>query len=80
MPLHEKCPECGCDEVHNNILRTMLIEAGHRLLRLEGRWGTLGAKLLAKGKPKTVVVAAVANRWIRWLFHQMQPKQLVTAA
>jgi transposase len=26
-----------------------------------------------RGKPGSVAAAAVANRWVRWLYHQMQP-------
>ena len=26
--------------------------------------------------PVSVVIAAIANRWVRWLFHPMQPGQL----
>jgi hypothetical protein len=29
-------------------------------------------RLKARGKPTSVVVAAIANRWVRALFHQMQ--------
>ena len=76
----EKQADAGVIKAGNKGLRTVLIEAGHRLLRLDDRWRALGAKLSAKGKPKSVVIAAVTNRWIRWLFHQMQPEQLATAA
>jgi transposase len=75
-----KQADAGLIKAGNKGLRAVLIEAGHRLLRLDDRWGALGAKLSAKGKPKSVVVAAVTNRWIRWLFHQMQPENLATAA
>ena len=51
----------------------LVIEAAHRLIRCEERWTALAAKLSSRGKPAGVVIAAVANRWIRWLFHQMQP-------
>ena len=30
------------------------------------------------GKPKNVVIAAVANRYMRWLHHQMQPEELAS--
>lgn len=76
----EKQADAGLIKAGNKALRAVLIEAAHRLLRCDQRWGQLGAKLLLKGKPKSVVVAAVANRWIRWLFHQMQPENLATAA
>jgi transposase len=57
-------------------LRTVIIEAAHRLMRYDRRWQTLAAKLRAAGKKTSVIAAAVANRWIRWLFHQMQPARL----
>ena len=76
----EKQADAGLIKAGNKGLRCVLIEAGHRLLRLDKRWGALGAKLSARGKPKSVVVAAVTNRWMRWLFHQMQPESLATAA
>jgi hypothetical protein len=40
-------------------------------------WGQFAARLMQRGKPRNVAVAAVANRWIRRLYHQMQPEQLV---
>jgi hypothetical protein len=60
----------------NNEMRTLLIETAHRLIRCEERWTTLAARLSSRGKPTGVVIAAVANRWVRWLFHQVQPSCL----
>lgn len=54
-------------------LRTTLIEVAHRLTRYDVRWATFKAQQRAAGKPGSVIAAAVANRWVRWLFHQMQP-------
>jgi hypothetical protein len=34
--------------------------------------------MLARGKPASVIIGAVANRWLRGLFHQM--KELPMAA
>ncbi len=57
----------------NRILRKTLIEAAHRLARHEPRWRTLYQRLVEeKHKPKCVAAAAVANRWMRWLFHEMR--------
>jgi transposase len=53
-------------------LRATIIEAAHRLIRTESRWARLSAQLRAQGKPACVAVAAVANRWIRKLYHQMR--------
>jgi len=68
--------DSGLIKAGNRELRATLIEAAHRLIRFDRKWGDLAGTLLARGKPKCVVVAAVANRWVRWLFHQMQPTKL----
>lgn len=64
--------DAGLIQAGNPQLRAVLIEAAHRLQRTDDRWKEFAAKLLRAGKPKCVVTAAVANRWMRWLFHQMQ--------
>jgi transposase len=57
----------GC----NRVLRATLIQAAHRLIRTEQRWIDLARQLRGRGKPACVIVAAVANRWIRGLFYRM---------
>ena len=52
------------------------METALRLMRCDERWTALAARLSRRGKPKGVIIAAVANRWMRWLFHQMQPSCL----
>jgi transposase len=52
-------------------LRTCLIEAAHRLARTQPRWKLMKAELKARGKPGSVIAAAVANRWIRGMHHQL---------
>jgi transposase len=70
----ERQADAGLIEAGNPQLRAVLIELAHRLTRqLTGPWSSLARRLLLKGKRKNVVVAAVANRFIRWLYHQMQP-------
>jgi len=54
-------------------LRTTLIEVAHRLTRYDLRWAAFKAKQRGAGKPGSVIAAALANRWVRLLFHQMQP-------
>jgi len=66
----------GLIKAGNPQLRAVLIETAHRLLWRDETWMKLGARLLKRGKPKSVVVAAVANRWVRWLYHRMQPEEL----
>jgi transposase len=64
--------DAGLIKAGSELLRATLIEAAHRLIRFDPRWAALGAKLRAAGKPGSVVAAAVANRWVRWLFHQVE--------
>jgi transposase len=68
---HERQADRGLVRAGNPALKTVLIEAAHRLARHDARWRALYAKLRAAGKPACVALAAVANRWVRTLFHQM---------
>ena len=69
----ERQADAGLVKAANPQLRAILIQAAHRLRRHEPRWRKFAARLELQGKPYTVVVAAIANRWIRKLFHEMQP-------
>jgi transposase len=64
--------DAGLVKAGNPELRTVLIEAAHRLMRCDPRWRRMGLQLRGNGKPGSVVAAAVANRWMRWLFHQVK--------
>lgn len=65
--------DAGLIKAGNPELRMVLIELAHRLIsRIPGHWGGLAAGMLQRGKPKNVVVAAVANRWVRWLHHELR--------
>jgi transposase len=68
--------DAGLVKAGDPTLRAMLIEAAHRLMRYEDRWIQLARKMRAAGKPFPLIAAAVANRWVRWLFHQMQPAKI----
>jgi len=61
----------GLIKAGDDLLRQVLIEAAHRLMRYNDHWRETAQRLAANGKKKCVIVAAVANRWIRKLFHQM---------
>jgi transposase len=67
--------DAGLIKAGNPELRAALIELAHRLPRCDLRWARLAHRLRAGGKPGSVVAAAVANRWVRWLYHQMQTVQ-----
>jgi transposase len=72
----ERQADAGLIKAGNPQLRAVIIEAAHRLTFRDERWGSLCARLLNQGKKRNMVIAAVANRWIRWLYHQMQPESL----
>lgn len=63
--------DAGLIRAANGELRACLIEAGHRLARTHPRWRELAAALRARGKPGSVVAAAIANRWVRSLHHRL---------
>ena len=58
----------GC----NKLLRATLIQMAHRLIRTQPRWSKLAATMRARGKPACVAVAAVANRFVRGLWHRQK--------
>jgi len=65
--------DAGMVKAGNPALRTVLIELAHRLIhRIKGRWADLAYGMLQRGKPKNVVVTAVANRWVRCLYHELR--------
>ena len=63
--------DAGLIKAGNPQLRTVLVEAACRLRRHDPRWRGLASRLLRRGKPGSVVNAALANRFARWLYHQM---------
>ena len=63
--------DAGLIKAGNEYLRATVIEAAHRLIRYDPRWKALAATMRQAGKPACVIAAAVGNRWIRWLFHQV---------
>ena len=72
----ERQADAGLIRAGNPQLRAVLVEAAHRLMRYDEKWTRFAARLSGRGKPVSLISAAVANRWMRWLFHQMQPQQL----
>ena len=51
-------------------LRAKLLQSAHLLLRYSQRWCNFANRLARRGKPKNVIVVAIANRWLRSLVHQ----------
>ena len=63
--------DAGLIRTGNKALRAVLIQTAQRLPRHVERWGELKRKL-CQTKRSNVATAAVANRWLRWLFHQVK--------
>jgi transposase len=70
--------DAGLIRSGNPMLKSTLIEAAQRLARHDERWRKLFQHLRSKGKPPCVALAAVANRWIRRLFHDMKQIEVET--
>lgn len=68
----QKQADAGLIKSANSELRSVVVEAAHRLIRLDPKWRQLGGALKSRGKSGSLVAAAVANRWVRWLYHQLK--------
>jgi len=67
----ERVADAGLVKAGRARLRAVLVQAAHRLVRHDARWKALFGSLRERGKPASVAVAAVTNRWVRWLHHHM---------
>jgi transposase len=72
--------DAGLIQAGNLHLRTLLIEAAHRLARYVPKWQAFKNRLRSAGKPASVAAAALANRWTRQLYWQMQAIETPSAA
>lgn len=63
--------DAGLVRAGSELLRATLVELAHRLTRIDARWRSLKRRLVDAGKPGSVAAAAVANRWVRWMYHRM---------
>ena len=66
-----KTTTAGLVKAGDPLLRNVLLEAAHRLMRYDPQWKNMADRLRANKKKGCVIAVAVANRWIRKLFHQM---------
>jgi transposase len=74
----EKQAQGGLIKAGDDLLRCTLIQVGHRLIRHEPRWRALAMKMRSTGKPACVTVAAIVNRWMRRLFHELKETSTMT--
>jgi transposase len=64
--------DAGLIKAASPMLRAVVVEAAHRLPRQHQRWAQFRTQLQKAGKPGSVIAAAIGNRWVRWLYHQMK--------
>ena len=62
--------DAGLIKAGNPQLRATLIETAHRLIRYDTRWKTMASEMKTRGKPGNLIAAAMASRWVLWVFHQ----------
>lgn len=74
----QRVADSGMIKAGDPQLKSVVIEAAQRLRRYEPRWRELSSSMAARGKSTGVIIGAVANRWLRGLYHQM--KELPMAA
>jgi transposase len=63
--------DAGLIKAGDPSLKCVLIQAAQRLRRHDPRWRGLYERLRNNGKPVCLAIAAVANRWVRSLHHQL---------
>lgn len=68
----ERVADSGLIRAGDPLLKSVLIESAHRLRRWDPRWSAFSRRLEDRGKPVSVIVAAIANRWVRWLYHRIK--------
>lgn len=71
----QRVADAGLIKAGDPLLKSVVIEAAHRLRRYEPRWEKLSEAMEERGKAASVTVAAVANRWVRWLYYQLKEVQ-----
>ena len=68
--------DAGLVKAGSRELRAVIIQTAKRLPTYVDKWRDLKRRLV-KRKPANVATAAVANRWLRWLYHQIVTKPVV---
>ena len=68
--------DSGMINAGNPVLRACLVQAGHLLARFHEEYKRYAMGMLNRGKPRTVAVVAVANRWLRKMFYELRDFEL----
>ena len=76
----ERQADAGLVRGGNPLLKATLVELAHRLAVCVPQWKAFRARLLAAGKPRCVIAAAIANRWVRKLYYAMSAAEAASPA
>lgn len=68
----ERSADSGMIRAGDGQLKSVVIEAAQRLRRYVPRWQKLSESMHQRGKATSVIIGAVANRWLRCLYHEMK--------
>ena len=68
--------DSGMIKAGNPVLRTSLVQVGHLLCRYHPDYHRYAQQMVGRGKHKCVIVAAVANRWLRKIFYELRDFEL----
>lgn len=64
--------DSGVIRAGNPVLKSCITQGVWTLIRHDPRWKEFYQTLVQKGKPKGLAASAVANRWMRKLFHDLK--------
>ncbi len=76
----QRVADTGLVNSGNTLLRATLIELGQRLARTQARWKAFRARLRAGGKSHCVIIAAIANRFVRAAYYPWKQTHLSLSA
>ena len=68
------CLYVGLD-CHSSVIQVCLLDQDGSVL-FNRRVANSVAAVARAIKPKSLVVSAIANRWVRWLYHQLKSEAL----
>jgi transposase len=74
----QRVADAGLVNSGNTLLRATLIELGQRLARTQPRWKAFRQRLQAGGKAHCVIIAAIANRFVRAAYYPWKQMQLTS--
>ena len=76
----DRVADAGLIKAGDPLLKTCIVQIAHSLRRWTPRWRAMAAQYAERGKPASVIIGAIGNRWIRGLHHEMVAMEAAMAA